>query len=163
VHETPWITVSEERPLDDSDPFTVVSRKNFVVVVCRTIRGVVLLDHWRHGAQEWMLELPQGAQEEGETPVEAALRELHEETGWIGEKPQVIGQPLYEAADWATQSFIVVSCWASLGNGAMLKSGELIRRRLEVSPSRLREMVFSGKIRDAATLAALLLGEALEG
>ena len=40
--------------------------------------------------------MPQGGIDEGEEPVEAALRELHEETGVIADKAEIVA----ESADW---------------------------------------------------------------
>ena len=43
-----------------------------------------LVRQYRHAVGEYLLEAPAGLMEEGETPEEAALRELREETGACG-------------------------------------------------------------------------------
>ena len=48
-------------------------------------RDVVLARQFRPGPEETLRELPGGGIEEGESPVEAARRELLEETGYAGE------------------------------------------------------------------------------
>jgi len=43
---------------------------------------VVLIKQYRHGVQKAILELPGGSVDKGETPTQAAKRELMEETGY---------------------------------------------------------------------------------
>lgn len=51
-----------------------------VAALCDT-GELILVRQYRHAAGEWMLELPAGRLEPGETGEEAARRELEEETG----------------------------------------------------------------------------------
>ncbi|MDR1395431.1 MAG: NUDIX hydrolase, partial [Deltaproteobacteria bacterium] len=49
-------------------------------------REVILVRQFRYGSREFSLELPGGAVDKGQTPEEAAKRELTEETGFVGAK-----------------------------------------------------------------------------
>ena len=53
-----------------------------VIVALTADRRVVLVREFRPGPEEWLLELPGGHVDEGEAPIEAAARELLEETGY---------------------------------------------------------------------------------
>ena len=46
---------------------------------------VVLIKQYRHGIQKAIVELPGGSVDEGESPLEAAKRELMEETGYASD------------------------------------------------------------------------------
>jgi 8-oxo-dGTP pyrophosphatase MutT (NUDIX family) len=63
-----------------------------LVVVARTADGeIILVRQFRWGSDELSWELPGGIVDEGEDPVEAGLRELREETGYIAESGCLIG------------------------------------------------------------------------
>ena len=66
-------------------PREVVEHKPAVCVLPVDRKGnVYLVRQYRHAVGEYLLEAPAGLMEEGETPEEAALRELREETGACG-------------------------------------------------------------------------------
>ncbi len=55
------------------------------VIALTKDQEVVLIRQYRHGAQKVILELPGGASEAGESPLQAARRELLEETGYTSD------------------------------------------------------------------------------
>ena len=73
-------------------PFFLIDAGEWVNVVPITADDeLVLVRQYRHGAGEITLEIPGGIIDPGETPAEAAARELLEETGYRAERVEAIG------------------------------------------------------------------------
>ncbi|WP_442889463.1 NUDIX hydrolase [Congregicoccus parvus] len=72
--------------------FVVLDAPDWVNVVAVTKAGdIVLVRQFRYGTEDFSLEVPGGVMEPGEDPIEAARRELAEETGFVGGEARVLG------------------------------------------------------------------------
>lgn len=68
------------------ETFFIDQEKDSVQVLCITKEAdVVLVQQFRAGPEELSLELPGGGIEKDEDPLEAGIRELEEETGYVGD------------------------------------------------------------------------------
>lgn len=68
----------------------VIDTNDFVNVVAITDTDeLVLVRQFRHGSETFSLELPGGMVDEGEDPLLAGVRELREETGFVGEDAKI--------------------------------------------------------------------------
>jgi ADP-ribose pyrophosphatase len=74
--------------------FFILESVSWVNVVALTPDNqMVMVEQYRHGSNSVELEVPGGVMDPGETdPVVTAIRELSEETGYVGENARVLGR-----------------------------------------------------------------------
>jgi ADP-ribose pyrophosphatase len=82
-----------ERDDGRKSSFFVIENPDWVNVIALNKNGeVVLIEQFRHGSEEIILELPGGIIDDGEEPLEAARRELLEETGFSSDNFVLLGK-----------------------------------------------------------------------
>jgi ADP-ribose pyrophosphatase len=72
--------------------FFVINAPDWVNVVALTPDGrLVLVRQFRYGIDDFSLEIPGGVIDPGEDPIAAGVRELQEETGYVGRNARLLG------------------------------------------------------------------------
>lgn len=89
LHQRPWLTARRDHvklPTGaEIEEFYVLEYPDFCNVIALTRDGKFLLERqYRHARRLTAYEIPAGCVEKGEDPMEAAKRELYEETGYAG-------------------------------------------------------------------------------
>jgi ADP-ribose pyrophosphatase len=118
-----------------------------------TLGDLVLLTQERHATGTVELEFPRGACLRGEHPREGALRELEEETGFIGASPTYLGDLMLDAG----LSSFTCAAYAVDVVGAGKKDpdfSEAIVANVFLARSAFLAKVASGECRDALSIAA---------
>ena len=116
---------------------------------------VLLVKQYRLPAEQDLWELPAGRIDPGETPLQAAKRELREETGYSAKKWMKL------ATFWASPGYVDEKM--NLFLAKELKSGEqqpMEDERIEIqwfTKKELQQMVRAAKILDAKTLVGYFL------
>ena len=92
--DAPWLKVAKEKcELPNGkviDDFYTLWQPDWVLILARTVEGNwVMTEQYRHGCGKIELEFPAGIIDKGETPEQAALRELQEECGY-GASPEKV-------------------------------------------------------------------------
>ena len=91
-------------------PYYVLEVPDFVHVVAFDRQGdLVLVRQYRHGLGGESLELPGGAVDpDDEDPIAAAVRELREETGFVGEQAELLASLTVDPARYSNRLHLVV-------------------------------------------------------
>lgn len=154
-----WMSVREDRVRLPSglelNEFHVVEYPNWVCILCLDTDGrVVLVEQYRHGIQRSSVELPSGAMNKKEEPLEAAERELREETGYEADEWHALGKCAPNPGKQSSFAHLFVARGARRTGDQQLDSTEAIRVRL-VSPAELLGMADHGMIDHGIHLATL--------
>jgi 8-oxo-dGTP pyrophosphatase MutT (NUDIX family) len=84
--------IARSPEVGDDHSFFVLESNDWMNIVPVTEDGrIVCVRQYRHGTEEISLEIPGGIIDDGESPLEAAHRELLEETGYEAERIVEIG------------------------------------------------------------------------
>jgi len=120
--DSPWLGVEAQTcKLPNGkiiSPFYVVRQPDWVLILAQnTDQEWILGRQYRHGMRKWFLEFPAGIIDAGENPLQAAKRELLEETGFGGGEWKSL-QTFSVNPDRQISRFHIV-----LAKGVELKSG----------------------------------------
>jgi ADP-ribose pyrophosphatase len=121
---------------------------------------IVMERQYRHAANQFLWELPAGKIEAGEDPLEAAKRELAEETGYRATKWKPLVE-YYASPGFLGEAFKVFVAEGLEAGDTAPDEDERIELRL-VKLSELLEMIEKGAIHDGKTLSSVLLYDRLK-
>ncbi|MEV7186872.1 NUDIX hydrolase [Kitasatospora sp. NPDC093102] len=163
VYRNRWMTVREDDVLGpDGDPglYGVIDKPDYALVIPLQEDGSVhLVEQYRYpvGGRYW--EFPQGswpAGHQGTTPLDLARAELREETGLRAARMTHLGR-LHVAYGYSSQGCHVFLAEELTQGAPEREATEADMRQRRAGPEEWRELVRSGRITDAATLAAYAL------
>jgi 8-oxo-dGTP pyrophosphatase MutT (NUDIX family) len=122
---------------------------------------VLLIRQYRHPTGEVLLETPAGSLDPGETPEQAAQRELMEEIGYRARSITPLGR-FYLAPGWATEfmhAFLACDLEPATAPADKDERIELVAMPLQA----VWRLLEAGELRDCKTIAALALARAALG
>jgi ADP-ribose pyrophosphatase len=156
VFATPWFQVLAERARGGGQPHYMIQGLDFVVIVAVTPEGrMLLVRQYRAAVANVTLELPAGHLDPGETPEQAARRELLEETGYEADTFRLLGALSPSVARFTNRM------WCFLASGARPAVGAQAQREagveLVVYDKRIRGLIDEPEFYGAPSCAALLL------
>ncbi len=159
VYDNPWITVSHRdviTPGDTKGIYGLVHFKNIAVGILPLDKdgNTWIVGQYRYTLEEYSWEIPEGGCEIGENPLDAAKRELKEETG-------IIAQKWTKILDLNTSNSVTdeigvayIAERLEFGEAEPEDSEDLIVRKLPFKE--LVEMTMRGEIKDALSICTIL-------
>jgi ADP-ribose pyrophosphatase len=116
---------------------------------------VALVRQYRHPAVKYLLEVPAGTLNPGESPEEGARRELEEEIGVVAESLEKLSE------FFVSPGFLEEKMWVYLATGLVqtesrLEDDELLNV-VRLPFSQALSMISSGEIEDAKTIVGVML------
>jgi len=159
VYECSLFRVTEDVAVDPKTKFQIkrsVVRHigSAVMMAVDEKKRVLLVRQYRLPAEKYLWELPAGRLDPGEKPLQAAKRELKEETGYAARKWTRL------ASFWVSPGFVQERMTIFLARD--LSAGEatpMDDERIEVrwfKRKELADMIAEGKIEDAKTIVGFL-------
>jgi ADP-ribose pyrophosphatase len=160
VYKCALFRVTDDRAVDPKAGFEIqrsVVRHagSAVMMAVDEKKRVLLVRQYRLPADQYLWELPAGKVDPGETPLQAAKRELIEETGYRARAWKKL------ASFWVSPGYVQEKMTIYLATN--LKAGAatpMEDERIEprwFTPQELSRMIGSGKMEDAKTIVGFLM------
>ena len=144
-----------------SEPGGVIAVRDIVVhpgsvVVLPIFPGgtLLLIRQYRHAARAFLWELVAGRVDAGESPVQAAYRELVEETGYTARRLRKLLE-IFPSPGFVSERMWIFSASGLTRGAASPEDDErIIARRFSLAAA--EQMIRRGTLRDAKSIAAIL-------
>lgn len=130
----------------------IVKHPGAVAVVAILNDRLLLVDQYRQAMGRAELEIPAGKLEKGEDPLEAARRELQEETGYTCNKIKLL-HSFYTSPGFANE-IIHLYVAEELTAGEMSPDDDEFLEIIEATYTEVEQYIAEGRICDAKTLMA---------
>ncbi|MGC8671271.1 MAG: NUDIX hydrolase [Candidatus Micrarchaeia archaeon] len=154
LYKNKILEVEQKKTKRLKKPFTIIKSKNAVAIIPLLGNKIVLEKQYRAAVGKFLYEIPAGKIEKGETPKEAAERELKEETGYeAGTIRHVFSG--YSSPGYLTEKLDFYLAKNLKKGRTHRDSDEIISLRI-VPISRALEMIKRHEIVDIKTIAAIL-------
>ncbi len=156
VFATPWFDLlAKYLPSDDEPHYSIRTHDYVTVVALTTEKRIVLVRQYRPAVGKITWELPSGHVEPDETPEEAARKELLEETGYVAERIELLGDLLPDTGRMGNRMW----CYFASNAFPATNGDHKVEQGIEVIiyDGSISELMYEEDFRSALNVAALFL------
>jgi ADP-ribose pyrophosphatase len=158
IYDGPIFGVRRDQVLEPGGLRTtreVITHPGSVVVLPLLPDGrILLIRQYRHATRQYLWELVAGRMDLGETPQQAAAREMIEETGYRAKKLKIF-LDLFPTPGFLEECMYILLAEGLTPGEAQPEEDEKITAKI-FSRAQIESMIRTGKLRDAKTIAGLL-------
>lgn len=164
VYDNNWINVTEHQVINPGGGKGIYGKVHFKnlaigILVVDEEENIYLVGQYRYPISQYSWEIPEGGGNLGEDPLEAAKRELLEETGITAHSWEIIQR--VHLSNSVSDEFGLIYLARHLEYGKA-KPEETEQLKLKKVPfSKAYEMVLNGQITDSLSLLAILKAKSL--
>jgi ADP-ribose pyrophosphatase len=152
---TPWFQIVGKTMREGEEPYYSLKLPDYSAVVALTDDGRgLIVRQYRPAVEHHTLELPSGLVDAGESPLEAARRELLEETGYEGGEWEVFGAMEPDVGRLGNR------IWSCVARGVRRAEGRVPEEGIEVITWTLEELsqaIVDGRFDHALHVAVVMI------
>ena len=145
-----------------TDFYKVTIKDCAAIVAITPDNHIILKKEYRHCYGEELIEIPAGVLEASEDPIQAAKRELEEETGYVGKKWTYLGKTVESSAKLTNYMYIYLAEDCEKVSSQKLDYGEDIEV-MEVGLNEVVEMIMNNEIICNSSIGAILKVARIKG
>jgi ADP-ribose pyrophosphatase YjhB (NUDIX family) len=159
LFKRPWLTVRQDCVKipngQINDEYYIIEYPDWVNIIAVTEEGKFVMERqYRHGLGKTCFEIPAGVMEKGESPLQAAKRELQEETGY-GEGQWTEAMSISGNSSTTNN---ISHCF--IAEGVKMISGQHLDRTEDIDVSiltvnQVRELLLGDKVKQSLMAAPL--------